>query len=619
MMFKYRKKRSLFRILYIKLLGYTLLVALVVYAGTWFFAQSVVYHDTYIMEYLINKNTEITLSMFDKILQKEEINTEHHLLNCLASIDSGNIIVDDTACSDVIELVLSPTGTVILSNSTLFSNMSFNAFPFFTQVASITSVGKIASPRAFIPGLSDGKTFYKFIFAPIADGKLLALGTEVHSDINLKMILRTSVEKIVNDIDVVQNIEIIYPNNIYSPLPQDIQNINITPNKLFTIDKNNIYQYEIKFLTVPQKRIVISLWLTSLPKSSRADIVYIPQPYIIYLTLDFTPLIKEFFFIMLILTIGVIILITGSGFSAFLFTRRISHDIQMITQALKKWKTIDKHSPQAIANFLHHLKKELFLFKSNAIEIEEMTSTFAETIEEFLELQRQLVHNNILLEDAYKELEEKQQSLKKAYYFFARRLARLAEQFDNETGEHIVRVGEYSAFISEKLGLSDEFIEDIRRFAPLHDIGKILVPQHILHKPGPLTEEEWEIMKKHTIYGWEILGGQEDNEMEMAKNIARWHHEKYDGSGYPDGLKGEEIPLEARIVALADIYDALRSPRPYKKALPHKEVVKIILHGDGRVIPEHFDPEILNIFRKYHMAFDEIYRNNIDSSLEQKQ
>jgi HD-GYP domain-containing protein (c-di-GMP phosphodiesterase class II) len=611
MMNRQRKKRSLFTILYSKLLGYALLVALVVYAGTWFFAQSVVYHDTHIMEYLITKNTEITLSMFDKILQKEELSTENHLLTCLSYIDNEEIIADKTQCSDVVELILSPTGTVILSNSTLFSNISFDDFPFFSQVASVTSAGKIASPRAFIPGLADGKTFYKFIFAPIEDGKLLALGTEVHSDINLKMILRSSVEKIVNDIDVVQNIEIIYPNKIYSPLPKEIQNINITPDKLFTIEQSNIFESETRFLMVPEKRTLISVWLTSLPKSSRADIVYIPQPYIIYLTLDFTPLLKEFSVVMFLITIGVIIFLTGSGLTAFLITKHISHDIQIITKALEEWKTVDKKSPQAIADFLKHLKNELLSFKSNALEIEEMTETFEETIEEFLETQRQLVYNNILLEDAYKELEEKQQSLKRAYYFFARRLARLAEQFDNETGEHIVRVGEYSAFIAEKLGMREEFIEDIRRFAPLHDIGKILIPQHILRKPGPLTKEEWEIMKKHTIYGWEILGGEEENEMEMAKNIARWHHEKYNGCGYPDKLKGNEIPLEARIVALADIYDALRSPRPYKKALKHNEVVNIILKGDGRVMPEHFDPEILDIFARYHKVFDEIYENNL--------
>ncbi|WP_449186963.1 HD-GYP domain-containing protein [Zhurongbacter thermophilus] len=611
MMNRQRKKRSLFTILYSKLLGYALLVALVVYAGTWFFAQSVVYHDTHIMEYLITKNTEITLSMFDKILQKEELSTENHLLTCLSYIDNEDIIADKTQCSDVVELILSPTGTVILSNSTLFSNISFDDFPFFSQVASVTSAGKIASPRAFIPGLADGKTFYKFIFAPIEDGKLLALGTEVHSDINLKMILRSSVEKIVNDIDVVQNIEIIYPNKIYSPLPKEIQNINITPDKLFTIEQSNIFESETRFLMVPEKRSLISVWLTSLPKSSRADIIYIPQPYIIYLTLDFTPLLKEFSVVMFLITIGVIIFLTGSGLTAFLITKHISHDIQIITKALEEWKTVDKKSPQAIADFLKHLKNELLSFKSNALEIEEMTETFEETIEEFLETQRQLVYNNILLEDAYKELEEKQQSLKRAYYFFARRLARLAEQFDNETGEHIVRVGEYSAFIAEKLGMREEFIEDIRRFAPLHDIGKILIPQHILRKPGPLTKEEWEIMKKHTIYGWEILGGEEENEMEMAKNIARWHHEKYNGCGYPDKLKGNEIPLEARIVALADIYDALRSPRPYKKALKHNEVVNIILKGDGRVMPEHFDPEILDIFARYHKVFDEIYENNL--------
>jgi len=106
-------------------------------------------------------------------------------------------------------------------------------------------------------------------------------------------------------------------------------------------------------------------------------------------------------------------------------------------------------------------------------------------------------------------------------------------------------------------------------------------------------------MKKHTIYGWKILGGDEDNEMPIAKNIARWHHEKWDGSRYPDGLKGEQIPVEARIVALADSYDAFRFPLPYKKELSHEKVVKIILEGDGSTPPDHFDPEILRLFRKY--------------------
>ncbi len=193
---------------------------------------------------------------------------------------------------------------------------------------------------------------------------------------------------------------------------------------------------------------------------------------------------------------------------------------------------------------------------------------------------------------------------KRAYIEFARRLANIAESYDQTTGAHITRVGEISAFLALKMGMSADFVEELREFAPLHDIGKILIAKEILKKPGKLSPAEWEEMKRHTLYAKKILN---TKYFEMALKIALYHHENYDGSGYPYGLKGEQIPIEAQIVHVVDVYDALRSSRPYKKAFSHEETMKIMTLGDGRVSPHYFNPQILEKFVENAEEINEIF------------
>jgi HD-GYP domain-containing protein (c-di-GMP phosphodiesterase class II) len=197
------------------------------------------------------------------------------------------------------------------------------------------------------------------------------------------------------------------------------------------------------------------------------------------------------------------------------------------------------------------------------------------------------------------------EELKNSYIYLAEKFAEISEIYDYETGSHVQRVGKYSEIIAKELGMSDSFVEQIGIYAMIHDIGKLKVPREILMKNGPLTFEEFEEMKKHTIYGEMILG--DAPFLEMARHIARYHHEKYDGSGYPDGLKGNKIPIEARIVAICDVYDALRSQRRYKAAFSHREAFEIITKGDGRTLPGHFDPDVLMAFEKHQLEFAKIY------------
>jgi putative two-component system response regulator len=172
------------------------------------------------------------------------------------------------------------------------------------------------------------------------------------------------------------------------------------------------------------------------------------------------------------------------------------------------------------------------------------------------------------------------------------RLSKAAEYRDPETGAHIERMARYSSLIARRLGMPAEEVERLELAAPMHDVGKVGIPDLILLKPDRLSEVEFGIMKQHAEYGWEILKGSSSSLVQLAALIARTHHEKYDGTGYPRGLAGDDIPIEGRIVAVADVFDALTSTRPYKAPWPVDRAVDFLAEQQGR----HFDPACVEAF-----------------------
>lgn len=222
---------------------------------------------------------------------------------------------------------------------------------------------------------------------------------------------------------------------------------------------------------------------------------------------------------------------------------------------------------------------------------------------------RQLLSFAQDLNHAFRAEQEKSRELERAYHDTLQRLLRASHYKDQDTGTHNQRLAHYARALALFLGWAREEAERLFAATPMHDIGKIGVPDAVLFKPGPLDEGEWKILKRHTTFGASLLAGSTSSLLEMARKIALYHHERWDGTGYPHGLRGEEIPQAAHLVMLADQYDALRSERPYKPGLSHERVREILLEGDGRTLPQHFQPLLLEAFRELQGKFEEIFES----------
>lgn len=241
---------------------------------------------------------------------------------------------------------------------------------------------------------------------------------------------------------------------------------------------------------------------------------------------------------------------------------------------------------------------------------------FLSRVQTHLELKKHRDHLEHLVADrtealkkTFEDLQKAHEKISSGYIESIFRLTLAAEYKDVETGEHIKRVSYYTKELALALGMENDFVDCIYHAAPMHDLGKVGIPDSILLKPGKLTDEEWGVMRSHTTIGGEILKDSDSPYLVMAKDIAIHHHERWSGGGYPYGLQGDDIPLPARLMNLADQYDALRSKRPYKQKLTHNDVVEIIIKGDGRTTPEDFDPQVLDAFKKTSAKFDEVYES----------
>jgi response regulator RpfG family c-di-GMP phosphodiesterase len=252
-------------------------------------------------------------------------------------------------------------------------------------------------------------------------------------------------------------------------------------------------------------------------------------------------------------------------------------------------------------------------FLSKPTDFVELTARLTNVIA-IRDYQEEVERANQLLEERVKE---RTRILEQTRHEIVLRLAMACETRDTDTGRHILRVGSFCRLLALEIGCDEEYAETLLLASTLHDVGKIGIADSVLLKPGRLTEEERLLMQAHCLIGYRILSADgpeqlaetvkvrpERNEiLQMATRIARWHHERWDGDGYPDGISGADIPLEARIVAIADVYDALRSPRPYKEAFTEEKTAEIIMGASGT----QFEPALIDAFVRRRVDMDELY------------
>lgn len=242
-----------------------------------------------------------------------------------------------------------------------------------------------------------------------------------------------------------------------------------------------------------------------------------------------------------------------------------------------------------------------------AQDLRKLLDSERERTEQLTSAHRQLLLYATELKQTLEREQEKSRQLAQVHLDTAKRLNQAVRYKDNETANHNVRLSHYSAVLAEHLGWDAADTHLIFDAAPLHDLGKVGVPDAVLQKPGALDDNEWKLIKLHPSIGANLLHHPSSHLLRMAREIALGHHENWDGSGYPLGLRGDKIPRAAHLVHLVDIYDALRSTRPYKNGFTHSEAAEIIIRGDGRTLPQHFEPSLVKAFQNIHAEFEAIF------------
>lgn len=292
------------------------------------------------------------------------------------------------------------------------------------------------------------------------------------------------------------------------------------------------------------------------------------------------------------LVLVLIILLMLEMFGINKFSNEVSKEIEHLNDVISSY---DPTNPDL---------EKIYNVETDIVEFQEILSTFQTMLEHISDNMQEMKAINEELENSYREIEDKSNELEAMFWEFAEKLALIAEGHDESMEKHLKRVRKLTGIILDNLDLPENLKREILNYSVLHDVGKLFVPPEILNKRGRLTDDEFEIVKKHTIYAERLL---DNPHFKVALNIAMYHHENYDGTGYPKGLKGEEIPIEAQIIKIVDVYDALRSERPYKKAFTHEEAMEIMLKGDNRTSPSNFNPRLLKIFVSLSDKIKEVY------------